>query len=75
MNTACFGHLEGAAGFQDVMQAELATVVDNATDMTTYSWRRTGPTDETGGDGSLGRLADSVRYPKRRQYAAALLLS
>ena len=29
---------------QDVMQAELATVVDNATEMTTYSWRRTGPT-------------------------------
>ena len=27
---------------QDVMQAELATVVDNATEMTTYSWRRTG---------------------------------
>ena len=29
---------------QAVMQAELATVVDNATEMSTYSWRRTGPT-------------------------------
>ena len=29
---------------QDVMQAGLATVVDNATEMSTYSWRRTGPT-------------------------------
>ena len=28
---------------QDVMQAELAAGVDNATEMSTYGWRRTGP--------------------------------